>query len=119
MAAWRFPEVTACAIHEARGGLAALPGLAAVGGPAGPALHLVVATSLGAHHPEDRLRAVDALLTLGAREELDAGRLGGDLSELLNLGTVKPNRLADSLRTAAASAVACLAAARLSESRWF
>ncbi|MCM1969742.1 DUF6493 family protein [Streptomyces sp. G1] len=104
LAAWWLPEVTACAVHEGRGGLAALPELAAAGGPAaGPALHLAVATGLGARHPEDRLRAVDALLTLAAREELDAGRLGSDLGELLNLGTVKPNRLADSLRTAAAT----------------
>ncbi|MFF3216867.1 DUF6493 family protein [Streptomyces sp. NPDC002886] len=103
LAAWWLPEITACAVHEGRGGLAALPGLAAAGGPAGPALHLAVATGLGARHPEDRLRAVDALLTLAARDELDAGRLGGDLGELLDLGTVKPNRLADSLRTAAAT----------------
>lgn len=103
LAAWWLPEVTACAVHEGRGGLAVLPGLAAAGGPAGPALHLAVATGLGARHPEDRLRAVDALLTLAAREELDAGRLGRDLRELLSLGTVKPNRLADSLRTAAAT----------------
>ncbi|MFI5866729.1 DUF6493 family protein [Streptomyces sp. NPDC051546] len=103
LAAWWLPEVTACAVHEGRGGLSALPGLAAAGGPAGPALHLAVATGLGARHADDRLRAVDALLTLAAREELDAGRLGGDLGELLDLGTVKPNRLADSLRTAAAT----------------
>ncbi|MCX4781908.1 DUF6493 family protein [Streptomyces sp. NBC_01264] len=103
LAAWWLPEVTACAVHEGRGGLAALPGLAAAGGPAGPALHLAVATGLGARHPEDRLRAVDALLTLAARKELDAGLMGRDLGELLDLGTVKANRLADSLRTAAAT----------------
>ncbi|MCX5402469.1 DUF6493 family protein [Streptomyces sp. NBC_00335] len=103
LAAWWLPAITACAVHEGRGGLAVLPGLAAAGGPAGPALHLAVATGLGARHPEDRLRAADALLTLAAREELDAGRLGADLGELLNLGTVKPNRLADSLRTSAAT----------------
>ncbi|MFD6892408.1 hypothetical protein [Streptomyces sp. NPDC059957] len=88
LAAWWLPEVTACAVTEGRGGPAVLPGLAAAGGPPGPALHLAVATGLGARHPEDRLRAVDALLTLAAREELDAGRLGRDLRELLNLGTV-------------------------------
>ncbi|MGW6204398.1 hypothetical protein ACWF9B_12240 [Streptomyces sp. NPDC055089] len=76
---------------------------AAAGGPAGPALHLAVATGLGARYPEDRLRAVDALLTLAARDDLNALRLGGDLAELIGLGTVKPGRLADSLRTAAAT----------------
>lgn len=103
LAAWWLPAVTACAINEGRGGASALPWLAAAGGPAGPSLHLAVATGLGARHPEDRLRAVDALLTLAARRELDTVRLGGDLAELLDLGTVKPNRLADSLRTAAAT----------------
>ncbi|MET9604810.1 DUF6493 family protein [Streptomyces sp. NPDC006512] len=101
-ASW-LQAVTACALHDIRGGATALPWLAAAGGPAGPALHLVVAIGLGARHPEDRLRAVDALLTLAARDELDAVRLGGDLAELLGLGTVKTNRLADSLRAAAAT----------------
>ncbi|MFD7260487.1 DUF6493 family protein [Streptomyces sp. NPDC059874] len=103
LAAWSLPAITSCALHEGRGGTAVLPLLAAAGGPAGPALHLAVATALGARHAEDRLRAVDALLALAARGELDAVRLGSDLGEQLTLGTVKPNRLADSLRTAAAT----------------
>ncbi|MFI7367942.1 DUF6493 family protein [Streptomyces sp. NPDC050149] len=103
LAAWWLPLVTATAVHEAREGATALPLLAAAGGPAGPALHLAVATGLGARYPEDRLRAVDALLTLTARGDLNALRLGGDLAELIGLGTVKPGRLADSLRTAAAT----------------
>ncbi|MEU9420941.1 DUF6493 family protein [Streptomyces sp. NPDC048272] len=103
LAAWWLPTITACALHESRDGTAELPSITATGGPAGPALHLAVATALGARHPEDRLRAVDALLTLAGRAELDAVRLGEDLAELLGLGTVKPNRLADSLRTAAAT----------------
>ncbi|MFB6561195.1 DUF6493 family protein [Streptomyces sp. NPDC056400] len=103
LAAWCLPVVTAGAVNEARESAAALPLLAAAGGPAGPALHLAVATGLGARHPEDRLRAVDALLTLAAQGELDAVRLGCDLAELIALGTVKPSRLADSLRTLAAT----------------
>ncbi|MEU8776979.1 DUF6493 family protein [Streptomyces sp. NPDC048606] len=102
LAAWWLPVVTASAVHEAREGAAVLPLLAAAGGPAGPALHLAIATGLGARHPEDRIGAVDALLILAARGQLDAARLGDDLAELIALGTVKPNRLADSLRTAAA-----------------
>ncbi|ATZ22533.1 hypothetical protein SLAV_03110 [Streptomyces lavendulae subsp. lavendulae] len=103
LSAWWLPALTACAVHGGRGGVAVLPRLAAAGGPAGPALHLVIAVGLGARHPEDRLTAVDALLTLAARGELDGVRLGTDLAELLGLGTVKSNRLADSLRTAAAT----------------
>lgn len=62
-----------------------------------------MATALGARHAEDRLAAVDALLVLAARGELDTALLGRDLAELLALGTVKPNRLADAARTAAAT----------------
>ncbi|MFJ5552198.1 DUF6493 family protein [Streptomyces sp. NPDC093225] len=103
LAAWSLPAVTSCALDDERGGTDVLPGLAAAGGPAGPALHLAVATGLGARHPQDRLRAVDALLTLAGRGELDAERLAADLTELLDLGTVKPGRLADALRTAAST----------------
>ncbi|MFE9817205.1 DUF6493 family protein [Streptomyces sp. NBC_00236] len=103
LAAWWLPLVTAAAAQEARAGATALPLLAAAGGPAGPALHLALAAGLCARYPEDRLRAVDALLTLAARGDLNALRLGGDLAELIGLGTVKPSRLADSLRTAAAT----------------
>ncbi|MFE0119373.1 DUF6493 family protein [[Kitasatospora] papulosa] len=103
LAAWWLPLVTACAVHAQRGGATTLPLLAAAGGHAGPALHLAVATALGARHPEDRLSAVDALLALAGRGDLNAVRLGGDLAELIGLGTVKPSRLADSLRTAAAT----------------
>ncbi|MFK0170438.1 DUF6493 family protein [Streptomyces sp. NPDC090306] len=105
LAAWSLPGVTACALDDERGGTDILPGLAAAGprGPAGPALHLAIATGLGARHAEDRLPSVDALLTLAGRGELDTARLGADLTELLALETVKPVRLADALRTAAAT----------------
>ncbi|WP_327286291.1 DUF6493 family protein (plasmid) [Streptomyces sp. NBC_01278] len=103
LAAWSLPAVTSCALDDERRGTDVLPGLAAAGGPAGPALHLAVATGLGARHAEDRLRAVDSLLTLAGRGELDTARLGADLTELLDLGTVKPSRLADALRTTAAT----------------
>ncbi|MEV8533609.1 DUF6493 family protein [Streptomyces sp. NPDC051211] len=101
LAAWLLPQIARCAASEERGAAEILPRLAEAGGPAGEALHLAVATGLGARHCEDRLAAVDALLTLAAREELDAVRLGSDLAELLRLGTVKPNRFADAVRTAA------------------
>ncbi|MFD7445306.1 DUF6493 family protein [Streptomyces sp. NPDC059909] len=103
LAAWTLPEVTACATAEERGNASLLPRLVECGGPAGEAMHLAVACGLGARHAEDRLAAVDALLVLAARGELDGGRLGRDVAELLRLGTVKPNRLADAARTAAAT----------------
>ncbi|MEF2526592.1 hypothetical protein [Streptomyces sp. CS62] len=102
-AVWLLPALTACATVGERGAGELLARLAELGGPAGPVLHLAVATGLGARHAEDRLAAVDALLVLAARGELDAALLGRDLAELLALGTVKPNRLADAARTAAAA----------------
>ncbi|MFE2147751.1 DUF6493 family protein [Streptomyces sp. NPDC059456] len=104
-AAWLLPEVTAGATARERGAGVPLPlpRLAELGGPAGPALHLTVATGLGARDAGDRRAAVDALLLLAARGELDAPRLGRDLAELLGLGTVKPSRLAGAARTAAAT----------------
>ncbi|MFJ4468671.1 DUF6493 family protein [Streptomyces sp. NPDC089424] len=91
------------ALDDARGAAAALPRLAESGGQAGEALHLGVAYALGARHPEDRLAAVDALLVLAARGQLDAARLGADLGQLVRCGAVKSQRLAESMRTAAAT----------------
>ncbi|WP_327682912.1 DUF7824 domain-containing protein [Kitasatospora sp. NBC_00458] len=75
--------------------------LAEGGGPAGLSLHLALAYGLGARFPEDRTAAVDALLVLAARGDLDGALLGRELGELVALGTVKPNRLAHSLATTA------------------
>jgi hypothetical protein len=46
---------------------------------------------------------VDALLVLAARGQLDAGRLGTDIGELVQRGALKRSRLAESIRTAAAT----------------
>ncbi|MER7703146.1 DUF6493 family protein [Kitasatospora sp. NPDC097605] len=90
-----------CADRERRGTARMLVVLAEAGGPAGLALHLALAYGLGARHPEDRAAAVDALLVLAARGDLDGALLGRELGELVALGTVKPTRLAQSLATAA------------------
>ncbi len=87
--------------QDRRGGSAMLVVLAEAGGPAGLALHLALAYCLGARFPEDRVAAVDALLVLAARGDLDGALLGRELGELVTLGTVKPNRLAHALATAA------------------
>ncbi|WP_328507645.1 DUF7824 domain-containing protein [Streptomyces sp. NBC_00391] len=84
-------------------GFSFLPVLAEAEGEAGPAVHLCVAYGLGARRPEDRLAAVDALLVLAARGRLDAERLGADLGKLAALGSVKPSRLAEAIRTVAAT----------------
>ncbi|PZH11369.1 hypothetical protein C1I97_13090 [Streptomyces sp. NTH33] len=94
-------EVSAVAVDDTRGAASVLPLLAESGGEAGEATHLCVAYGLGARHAEDRLAAVDALLVLAARGQLDASRLGADLGELIRHGAVKPVRLAESLRTTA------------------
>ncbi|MEV7319617.1 DUF6493 family protein [Streptomyces sp. NPDC093970] len=91
------------AMDDLRGVAAALPLLAESGGTAGESTHLCVAYGLGARHAEDRLAAVDALLVLAARGQLDAERLGADLGRLVRRGAVKPLRLAESARTAAAT----------------
>lgn len=96
-------DFSAVAVHDTRGDAAVLPLLAESGGEAGEAVHLSVAYGLGARHPEDRLAAVDALLVLAARGQLDAERMGANLGQLVRLGAVKPSRLVESMRTAAAT----------------
>ncbi|MEU9376086.1 DUF6493 family protein [Streptomyces sp. NPDC048255] len=102
-AAWLLPEVTLAATAGDHGGAWMLPQLARLGGPAGPALHAAVAAGLGGRDPRSRRPAVEALLVLAARGELDAPLLGRELAAMAALGTVKPNRLADAARSAAAA----------------
>ncbi|MGW0818162.1 DUF7825 domain-containing protein [Streptomyces viridiviolaceus] len=96
-------DLSAVAVDDARGAAAVLPQLAETDGVAGEAVHLCVAYGLGARHAEDRLAAVDALLVLAARGRLDPGLLGADLGQLVRRGAVKAVRLAESVRTAAAT----------------
>ncbi|MFJ5773783.1 DUF6493 family protein [Streptomyces sp. NPDC093094] len=96
-------DIAALAVEDSRGLGTVLPLLAESGGEAGAAMHLAVAYGLGARHAEDRLAAVDALLTLAARGQLVTERLGTGLGELARSGAVKPLRLAESARTAAAT----------------
>ncbi|MER7571711.1 DUF6493 family protein [Streptomyces sp. NPDC126514] len=96
-------DFSSLAVDDTRGAAGILPRLAESDGAAGPALHLGIAYALGARHEEDRFAAVDALLVLATREQLDAERLGADLGELVHRGAVKPARLVESVRTAAAT----------------
>ncbi|MFE2406846.1 DUF6493 family protein [Kitasatospora sp. NPDC059408] len=86
---------------DERGAGPLLPVLAEAGGRAGLALHLVLGYGLGARHAEDRTAAVDALLVLAARGDLDGALLGRELGALVECGVVKPTRLASALGLAA------------------
>ncbi|MER6694931.1 DUF6493 family protein, partial [Streptomyces minutiscleroticus] len=96
-------DVSGAVVDASAGAASILPLLAEAEGPAGEATHLCLAYGLGSRHSGNRLSAVDALLVLAARGQLDAERLGTDLGELMDLDTVKPSRLADALRTAAST----------------
>lgn len=87
---------------SASGTVRLLPVLAEAGGGAGTALHMGVACALGVAEAEDRPAAVDALLALAARGDLDAALLGRCLGEAVRVGAVVPTRLAAALRDAAA-----------------
>ncbi|MFF4672104.1 DUF6493 family protein [Streptomyces sp. NPDC001279] len=103
LAAWMLPNISIGTVEEIRDTMRPLPSLAELDAPAGEAVHLAVAYGLACRHQEDRLSAVDALLILAARQQLDASLLGEQLKALLEHGLAKPNRIAESARTAAAT----------------
>ncbi|WAU83298.1 hypothetical protein O1Q96_28595 [Streptomyces sp. Qhu-G9] len=84
-----------------RGWAHALPFAAESGGPAGFALHLAVAYTLTYDQQGERDAAVDALLVLAARGQLNTGLLGRQLAEMLRGKRIEANRVTASLRTAA------------------
>jgi Family of unknown function (DUF6493) len=99
-----------------RGDGLVLPLLAEADGPVGPGLTMALANGLGARDLADRAAAVDALLILAGRRQLDGAALGGELGalaarNLLQLGRVTP-ALRDAARSGASAEVwATLAAA--------
>ncbi|WP_240555311.1 DUF6493 family protein, partial [Streptomyces albus] len=102
IAARMLPSFSALAESDHLGrGTPVLPALAESGGPAGPATHLLVAYGLGARRFEEQLSAVDAMLVLAARGQLDAAGLGRDVAELAGLRRLKPKRVVAALREAA------------------
>ncbi|QDY75705.1 DUF6493 family protein [Streptomyces qinzhouensis] len=89
---------------ESRDVAAALPVLAEAAGADGraePRLHRVLGIGMGSVAADDRLAAVDALLMLAARGQLDHRGLALELADLVNHGVVMPTRIADALNTAA------------------
>lgn len=84
-----------------RGWAHALPFAAESGGPAGFALHLALAYTLTYDQRGERDAAVDTLLVLAARGQLDTGLLGRQLAEMLRGKWIEASRVTASLRTAA------------------
>ncbi|MGW6570211.1 DUF7824 domain-containing protein [Streptomyces sp. NPDC054975] len=103
LAAWLLPALAGGVDWEERGVTWGLTALAEADGPVGESTHLALALALGCRHAEDRLTAVDTLLVLAARGDLDPHMLGASLTGLIGEGSVKPTRLADAARTAAAT----------------
>ncbi|MEU0876977.1 DUF6493 family protein [Lentzea sp. NPDC005914] len=83
-----------------------LPMLAEADGRTGPALHLALAYGLAAELTVNRAYAVDALLTLAARDQLDGRTLGDLVGQLLSRGDVALNRIVPGLRDTARSGAA-------------
>ncbi|MGW2250369.1 DUF7824 domain-containing protein [Kitasatospora sp. NPDC001660] len=101
LAARWLDSFASAADRDERGAGRVLPALAEAGGPAGLALHLALGYGLGARHAGDRTAAVDALLVLAARGDLDGALLGRELGALAECGAVKPVRLAAAFGLAA------------------
>ncbi|MFD4675606.1 DUF6493 family protein [Lentzea sp. NPDC058450] len=83
-----------------------LPMLAESHGPAGPATHLALTYGLGAELTLNRAYAVDAMLILAARDQLDGALLGDLVGQVLERGDVVLNRVLPGLRDAARSGAA-------------
>ncbi|MEU9339900.1 DUF6493 family protein [Streptomyces sp. NPDC048278] len=84
-----------------RGWAHALPFAAESGGPAGFALHLALTFTLTYDQQRERDAAVDALLVLAGRGQLDTALLGRQLAETLRGRWIEANRVSASLRMAA------------------
>ncbi|WP_112266801.1 DUF6493 family protein [Lentzea terrae] len=72
-------------------------------GTAGLAVHLALAYGLAAELPLNRAHAVDALLILAARDQLDGSRLGDLAGQLVARGDIALNRVVPCLRDTARS----------------
>jgi hypothetical protein len=81
-----------------RGDGQVLPLLAEADGPMGPAMTLALAYGLGAQDRRDRAAAVDALVTLAGRHQLDAPALGAELAAMAALGLLRLGRVVPALR---------------------
>lgn len=83
---------------SSKGWTAALPSMAESGGPAGFAVHAVLARSTGTSRAQDQGAVVDAVLVLAARGQLDAALLGRQIAVQVHHAYLATNRLAETLR---------------------
>ena len=88
-------------VRQGRAGGAALPGLAAADGPVGAGMHLALGYGLAAFEQGDRAAAVDALITLAARGQLDGHAFGEKLGVLVTQATLPLARVVPGLRALA------------------
>ncbi|GAA2572605.1 hypothetical protein GCM10010435_54230 [Winogradskya consettensis] len=103
IAAAALPQVASAADSDLRDGAAILPLLAECAGDGGVALPTAVAYGLAARHPQDRVAALDAFLTLAAAGTLDPAAVGSSLGRLAARDALKPSRFLEPLRDAAAA----------------
>jgi hypothetical protein len=87
--------------RSGRGGAALLPALADADGPVADGMNLAVAYGLGATDRADRAAAVDAMITLAARGQLDGAALGRQVGTLTARGDLLLNRVVPGLRDVA------------------
>lgn len=83
-----------------------LPLLAEADGPIGEGMRLALAYGLGAGRPENRVHAVDALLTLAARGQFDGAPLGAVVGHLVAREVIVLNRIVPALRDVARAGAA-------------
>lgn len=84
-----------------RGQTRALPFVAEAGGPAGFAVHLALIFGMAFGRPAEHDPAIEAMLVLAARAQLDGGLLGRQLEAMLRRKLISANPVCDSLRAAA------------------
>jgi hypothetical protein len=84
--------------RSGRGDGGLLVALAEADGPVGPALGLALTYGLAARETADRNAAVDALLILAGRGELDGALFGPNFGLLVGRGELPLNRVAPALR---------------------
>ena len=88
-----------------RAGSALVP-LARAEGPVGDGMLLAIGCAMGAKQQQTRSTAVDALLVLAARDQLDGARLGMLLGAMVTAGDLVAARLVEPLTQAAAAGAA-------------
>ena len=101
-----LPRTLARAFTDpSRAGDALVP-LARAEGPVGDGMLLAICSAMGAKQQQTRSTAVDALLVLAARDQLDGARLGELLGSMVTAGDLVTARLVQPLTQAAAAGAA-------------